>query len=553
MKFFSKYQTRNSLKRQQMSIPLDVILDDIVSCMGFYDFVQRFHAEENIRFYFAVEVFANRSWKALKLLGIEQSGSSTTSSSSAAASATSSSSSASTNSSGASKLRKSLKASAAKAVGLSSSSNPLPSSSNVSAPSSSGSAPTRKGSLFSRGDSSKGKSEENAIAYQKKLDALAAKQLGVSMEQILLMKEADYIFDTFIRSGAPMWVCLDHRETERIQHELIFNYRTIDRNLFKKAQSIVYDSMNEDLAPRFLREVNGDSKKNGAQMTEEELFLKEHITKLAASRRRKTGMSTAIAFTFGKSTTPTNAASSSASSSSKSQSSSVNDEERIKNLNNKKSNLMTLQKNESVGALPLSRNRLSQRSLASPPSESSSGSNNNLINNPQSPKAPRASGMSVTSPSALSGNSTLSSNRISVSMNHLLPQTSLSSKATSTLETTSEKIGLESGNTTRHEKAMSLPPKAASSASSAVASGSNGGSSKHLLLRQRSLSDPTQTKPHTENRDVISLSSYSSLINRDKSDGGIKPGRQRNGSESAYSMFPLFSSLSVGGSNMKTA
>lgn len=537
-----------------MSIPLDVILDDIVSCMGFYDFVQRFHAEENIKFYFAVEVFANRSWKALKLLGIEQSGSSAPSSSSSSSATTTN------GGSNASKLRKSLKASAAKAVGLSSSSsspNPLPSTStsNASGTGSTGSTPARKGSLFSRGDSSKRKSEENAIAYQKKLDALAAKQLGVSMEQILLMKEADYIFDTFIRTGAPMWVCLDHRETERIQNELIFNYRTIDRTLFKKAQSMVYDSMNEDLVPRFLREVNGDSRKSGKPMTEEELFLKEHIAKLAASRRRKTGMSTAIAFTFGKSTTPANAplSSSSSGSSSTAKTSSVNDEERIKNLNNKKSSLMTLQKNESVGALPLSRNRLSQRSLVSPPSEGLSGSNNNLANTPQSPKAPRASGMNVASPSALSGNSTLSSNRISVSMNHLSPQKLLASKASS-LETTSEKASGASTKTTRQEKAMSLPPKAASSASSAANTnpGSNRGSSKHILLRQRSLSDPTQSKPHTENRDAISLSSYSSLINRDKSDGGIKPGRQRNGSESAYNMFPLFSSLSIGGSNMKS-
>ena len=56
-----------------MNLPLEVVLDDLEACNAFYDFCARYHAEENVRFYMACEVFRNRDWKAVKLLGITNS------------------------------------------------------------------------------------------------------------------------------------------------------------------------------------------------------------------------------------------------------------------------------------------------------------------------------------------------------------------------------------------------------------------------------------------------------------------------------------------------
>lgn len=532
-----------------MSIPLDVILNDIVACMGFYDFVQRFHAEENLRFYFAVEVFANRSWKAIKLLGIDPSSASGSSKSSASkAASTTSSSTGRGNGSGVQRVRRSITATAAKAVGLSSSSSTTATASSLPPHNPPASSSTRKGSLFARHDNQKRKSDENAIAYQKKLDALAAKQLGVSMEQILLMKEADYIFDTFIRSGAPMWVCLDHRETERIQHELIFNYKNVDRNLFKNAQQMIYDSMSEDLLPRFLRDVHGDtSKKNGKQMTDDEIYIKEHISKLSSSRRRKTGMATAIAFTFGKSTASSTATSSS--SSTTSQKLSANDEERIKNLNEKKSSLLLLQGDDPVRALPLSRDRLSQRSLMlMKPGEDLTMAN--MIMSSNNTKSNRSSLANNTSPEAISGNPSRNSNRISISK----AQTSSSSSSTNSsprllinvATTNIDENRLQ--NQIRQDKAISLPLKVGTS----LDTNSKLRSSIPPLIRQRSLSDPTHAKSHGEHKDILSLINLANRTSLEKSTDHVISTHQRNQSETSHSLFPLFSAISIGSSNAKS-
>ena len=135
---------------------------------------------------------------------------------------------------------------------------------------------------------------------QIKLDEAAARKIGISLEQLYLIKEADFIFDTFIRTGSEYWTSFDHKILVVVQKRLE-NPTTLTRDVFAEAQAASFNEMADDLLPRFLREVNeaGSSIPGAKEITSELKRIKDRIALLSkAPPRRKTGVSTALAFTF---------------------------------------------------------------------------------------------------------------------------------------------------------------------------------------------------------------------------------------------------------------
>jgi len=257
------------------SLSMTQVIDDETLLMGFYDFCMRYHAEETLLFWMSVEVFRNRNWKAAKFFGMDEDQSTTSAASSSSASATASNQQP--------PVRRGSKLAA---IITSPIANRRPSK-DMSSP-----------SLGSPGTANRrGKTSEN---LQRKLDEASAKKMDVPLEQLYLIKEADFIFDTFVKTGGEFWTCFDFKVASMVQRKLQ-DPKTLTRDVFAEAQAASFAEMNDDLLPRFLKEVNeaGSATPNAKPLTSEMKKIKDRVLLLSkAVPRRKTGVSTALAFTF---------------------------------------------------------------------------------------------------------------------------------------------------------------------------------------------------------------------------------------------------------------
>lgn len=214
---------------------------------AFHDFVARYHAEETLMFWLAVEVFKNRNWKAAKFFGMDA--------------------------------------------------DPLPISKAPPLP------PTKEAPKKpelerrkSRKDKRIASNAEQALQRQRKLDQSAANRMGVSLEQLYLVKEADFIFDNFIKRDGAYWTCLDANTAKDIEDQLM-EPASLRRTLFEKAQNQAFNGMNDDLMPRFIKEIVTASTLDPIPFQMQPVCARfDELRK--APNRRKTGVSTALAFVF---------------------------------------------------------------------------------------------------------------------------------------------------------------------------------------------------------------------------------------------------------------
>jgi hypothetical protein len=214
---------------------------------AFHDFVARYHAEETLMFWLAVEVFKNRNWKAAKFFGMDA--------------------------------------------------DPLPISKAPPLPPSK--EPAKKPELErrkSRKEKRIASNAEQALQRQRKLDQSAANRMGVSLEQLYLVKEADFIFDNFIKRDGAYWTCLDANTAKEIEDQLM-DPGSLKRTLFEKAQNQAFNGMNDDLMPRFIKEIVTASTQDSIPLQLQPVCARfDELRK--APNRRKTGVSTALAFVF---------------------------------------------------------------------------------------------------------------------------------------------------------------------------------------------------------------------------------------------------------------
>ena len=290
---------------------------------AFHDFVVRYHAEETLMFWVAVEVFKHRNWKAAKFFGME-----TTSE-----------------------------------LLFDTSRVQTPKRSDVSSKKSDTSTKKEIERRKSRKERNADVHAKQALQRQRQLDQSAANRMGVSLEQLYLVKEADFIFDTFIRRDGIYWTCMDSQIEKDIEIKLM-DPASLTRNVFQAAQSLAFNGMNDDLIPRFQKELLDASELN--PIPPELKAVCERFKELKSQPlRRKTGVSTALAFTLRRRTSEgTKKAAQLPSSREKGMfdpnNLSAKDPAKATNLLRQRSALAVLGPDGgSVGALGLSRSRLS--------------------------------------------------------------------------------------------------------------------------------------------------------------------------------------------------
>ena len=79
------------------------------------------------------------------------------------------------------------------------------------------------------------------------------RSLELSEAQVLLICDAARIFKTFLEDGAPHWTCMDVKIVDEIRNKI--KQGEVDINIFQKAQSYVFHSMNSDIFPRFVKAI----------------------------------------------------------------------------------------------------------------------------------------------------------------------------------------------------------------------------------------------------------------------------------------------------------
>ena len=265
------------------ALGLQQVIDDEVLLTGFHSFVKRYHAEEALLFWMSVEVRAG---------SVAVRGSSNPAPSAGRAS----------------QVFRNRNWKAAKFFGMGAAEDEKPTS------------PVRRGSKIAntlvRRPSKEAPPKPKTRDLQQRLDEAAAKKMNVTLEQVYLIKEADFIFDvrskakltvsanvvlqTFIRTGSEYWTSFDHTILVSVQRRLQ-DPTTLTRDVFAEAQAASFSEMSDDLLPRFLREVNeaGTTLPSAKPLTPELKRIKDRVTLLSkAPVRRKTGVSTALAFTF---------------------------------------------------------------------------------------------------------------------------------------------------------------------------------------------------------------------------------------------------------------
>lgn len=191
---------------------------------------------------------------------------------------------------------------AAKFFGMDADPLPVPKAPTITPPPSS--TPSKKAELERR--KSRKEKQESAIVNaaltrQRQLDQSAATRLGVSLQQLYLVKEADFIFDNFIKRDGVYWTCLDADSVKDIEEQLMEPTK-VRRDLYEKAQSQAFNGMNDDLMPRFLKEIIQASMLDPVPEA-----MRQVVNRFDELRkepvRRKTGVSTALAFMFRRTST----------------------------------------------------------------------------------------------------------------------------------------------------------------------------------------------------------------------------------------------------------
>lgn len=132
-----------------------------------------------------------------------------------------------------------------------------------------------------------------AATRQQRLDQAEAKRMHISLEQLFLIKEADFVYDTFVAREAKLWTCLDAKTVRGIEQELFHgNPSEVSRGLFDDAQLRVFTEISDDLMPRFFRQLDETKEMSSAKQRYDELKSRPE--------KRKTQVSTALAFSFAK-------------------------------------------------------------------------------------------------------------------------------------------------------------------------------------------------------------------------------------------------------------
>jgi len=203
-------------------------------------------------FWLAVEVFRNRNWKAAKFFGMDMD-----------------------------------------PLPISKAPMPTP---TVPTPSKKAEIERRKSRKEKIREQSSDAKAAQALKLQRQLDMSAASRMGVNLEQLYLIKEADFIFDNFIKRDGAYWTCVDADSAREIEEKLM-DPVNLRRDVFEKAQTQAFNGMNDDLMPRFIKEVIAASKQDPVSPEMREVCQRYDELKQVPNRR-KTGVSTALAFVF---------------------------------------------------------------------------------------------------------------------------------------------------------------------------------------------------------------------------------------------------------------
>ena len=263
------------------NLTLHSVIDDEDLLAAFLDFTVRYHAEESLAFWICVEVFRHRNWKAAKFFGMDEGdGKSKTKRPPPPSSQTSNSNVVKAADNGGS----SAGAGGGKPGLLRRLSKSLSSDDRATIAAQERAENAEKARL----------SAKQAAAQQRQLDELAATRMGISLEQLYVVKEADWICETFLQRGSPQWICVDATVTEKVEKALAAP-ASVTRAVFAEAQALAWATMSEDLLPRFLKEVTSADPRSNADVA----ALQARVEELRRGpARRKTGVSTALAFSF---------------------------------------------------------------------------------------------------------------------------------------------------------------------------------------------------------------------------------------------------------------
>lgn len=162
-------------------IKLTDIIQNNITCAAFHRFLLASHAEENLLFFGAVELFNFGEWKGMKVLGVEM-----------------------------------------------------------------------KKVQQKPGDK---EFDEGKNMLQAQLaKSHASTRIGMLQKPKTLKEEAQIIYDKFLAENSELWVCHSQQQQTKILNEINDATDTTDlRGIFDDAQTEVYESMIDDLFPRFLK------------------------------------------------------------------------------------------------------------------------------------------------------------------------------------------------------------------------------------------------------------------------------------------------------------
>ena len=89
------------------------------------------------------------------------------------------------------------------------------------------------------------------------LDQKRAERYGTTIERVQMLREATAIYNRFLAPGAPDWVCVDQKIVEEVSEALLEAKEDpkypLDRTIFEKAKHYVFQNLEQDLLPRFIK------------------------------------------------------------------------------------------------------------------------------------------------------------------------------------------------------------------------------------------------------------------------------------------------------------
>ena len=93
----------------------------------------------------------------------------------------------------------------------------------------------------------------HSVMMDQLLSLEKVRAMELSDSQVSLLLDAARIFRTFLEDGAAHWTCVDMKIVDEIRNHLKNGH--VDMNIFAKAQQVVYQTMNTDLFPRFVKAI----------------------------------------------------------------------------------------------------------------------------------------------------------------------------------------------------------------------------------------------------------------------------------------------------------